>query len=106
MTVATGPLAIGRAEDVPLHEGRRLTVGGQGIAVFHTPAGFRAIAADCPHRGGPLEDGLTGDGCVTCPLHNWRIDLATGAIVAGGEGEVAVYPVSERNGWLYLDRIE
>jgi nitrite reductase (NADH) small subunit len=96
-------IAVARAEDVPRLEARAVTVDGVRIAIYHTDRGFRATAAECPHKGGPLADGLVGDDCVTCPLHNWRIDLQTGA-VAGEEGVgVAVYPVVERKGWLYLE---
>ena len=96
-------VAVGRVEDVPLHEGRTVTVSGRAIALFHTETGFRALAAACPHRGGPLADGLVGGGVVICPLHGWRIDLSSGEVVAGGEGSVPVSPVVERDGWLYLD---
>lgn len=96
-------MAVARAGDIPPLEGRAVSVAGIRIAIFRTESGFRAIDAVCPHRGGPLADGLVGDDCVTCPLHNLRIDLTTGEVVAGGEGEVAVYPVRERDGWLYLE---
>ena len=70
---------IGRVEDVPLLEGRSVTVAGRRVAVFRTAEGFHAIDAACPHEGGPLADGLVADSCVTCPLHGWRFDLRTGA---------------------------
>ena len=95
-------VAVGRADDVPPDEGRAVTVAGRRIAVFNTAGGFRAVDAACPHRCGPLADGLVGGGRVICPLHGWRIDLASGEVVAGGEGRVAAYEVVERDGWLYL----
>ena len=78
-------LAVGRAADVPYLEGRRVTVAGVGVAVFRTERGFAAIGGACPHRAGPLSDGIVSERCVTCPLHNWRIDLETGEVVSGGE---------------------
>lgn len=96
-------VAVGRVEDVPLNEGKTVTVAGRPIALFHTESGLRAIAATCPHRGGPLADGLVGGGAVICPLHGWRIDLTCGEVVAGGEGSVPVYPVSQRDGWIYIE---
>jgi nitrite reductase (NADH) small subunit len=92
---------IGRADDVPPFEGRRVTVAGRRIAVFRLRERFAAVDADCPHRGGPLSDGLVAEGCVTCPLHGWRFDLRTG-LALSGEGEVAVHSVSERGGELWL----
>lgn len=98
---APRPIAIGRVEDVPLLEARGVSVEGRRVAVFRTADGFRATDAECPHEGGPLADGLVGDGCVTCPLHGWRFDLATGRGL-GVDARVRVHEVSERDGWLYL----
>ena len=92
---------IGRAGDVPYLEGRSTTVDGTRVAVFNTDVGFVAIGAECPHEGGPLADGIVADRCVTCPLHGWRIDLATGE-VAGGGGSVPVFEIEEREGELYV----
>lgn len=93
---------IGRAGDLPRLEGRRVTVDGQRIAVFRTDDGIRAIGADCPHAGGPLQDGLVADGCVTCPLHGRRFDLRTGAPLDGWPDAAVVYEVVERDGALLL----
>ncbi len=93
---------VGRTRDIPYLEGRRVMIGGEAVAIFRTERGFAAIGAACPHRDGPLADGIVSERCVTCPLHNWRIDLHTGEVVAGGEGAVAVYELVEREGELYL----
>jgi len=95
-------IEIGRAADVPLWEGRRVTVDGVRIAVFRTDEGLRAVSADCPHAGGPLQDGLVAEGCVTCPLHGWRFDLRSGRRI-GGEDELRSYRVVERDGRLLLN---
>jgi nitrite reductase (NADH) small subunit len=92
---------IGRAEDVPMLEGRSVTVGGRRIAVFRTPEGFRAIEGACPHAGGPLADGIVADRCVTCPLHGWRFDLDTGE-ARNADARVRTYDVHERDGELWL----
>jgi len=94
-------LQIGAADDVPMLEGRSVTVDGRRIAVFRTPEGWRAVEGACPHRGGPLADGIVADRCVTCPLHGWRFDLDTGQAV-NGEGRVEVFEVLERDGALWL----
>ena len=92
---------VGRAADVPPLEGRSVTVSGRRIAVFRLAGGWAAIDATCPHRGGPLQDGLVADSCVTCPLHNHRFDLVSGERHGGGEG-VAVHEVEERDGTLWV----
>jgi nitrite reductase (NADH) small subunit len=95
-------MPIGRAGDVPLLEGRSVRVGERRIAIFRLPDGWAAIDHACPHRGGPLADGIVAERCVTCPLHNQRFSLATGKRVDGdGEG-AQVYEVRERDGQLEL----
>lgn len=92
---------VGAAADVPMLEGRRATVDGRRVAIFRLPTGFAATDAACPHRGGPLSDGLVADGCVTCPLHNWRLDLTSGAI--GPEGDrMPIHDVVEDGGRLWV----
>jgi nitrite reductase (NADH) small subunit len=93
---------IGALEDVPLYEGRRVTVEGRRIAIFRTTDGVHAVDADCPHAGGPLQDGIVADGCVTCPLHGWRFDLRSGAPLAGGPRSLDVHEVTVRDGELLL----
>lgn len=93
--------AIGRVADVPPLEGRSVTVAGRRIAVFRLLDGWAAIDGDCPHRGGPLSDGILGERCVTCPLHGRRFELDSG-MQAGGEDRVGVHEVVESRGSLYL----
>jgi nitrite reductase (NADH) small subunit len=90
--------------DIPLLEGRSITIGThppRRIAVFRLPGGWAATDAACPHLGGPLQDGIVGDSCVTCPLHQRRFDLITGAQI-GGEDRVVVHEVVERDGELWV----
>src|SRR3954465_2394869 len=81
-----------RVDDVPLGEGRVLTLDGRKIAVFRAAGGWYALDAVCPHRGGPLADGIVCDRAVICPLHDRRYDLATGAPLGAGGG-VTAHPV-------------
>jgi nitrite reductase (NADH) small subunit len=96
-----GFLHVGRAADVPLLEGRTVTVGPRRIAIFRTGDGFYALGGVCPHAGGPLADGLVADNCVTCPLHNRRFDLRSGAGIGGHPG-VEAHEVRELDGELWL----
>ncbi len=80
--------------NIPVREGRSVHVQDREIAIFNLGDRFAAIDAACPHRGGPLCDGIvTGNRApsldcgpvvghaVVCPLHGWKIDLQTGAVL-------------------------
>ncbi|WP_428484886.1 Rieske (2Fe-2S) protein [Rhodopila sp.] len=86
-------LAIGHLSQIPMGEGRTFELSGLRVAVFHTRAGqVFATQAHCPHRGGPLADGLTDDISVVCPLHDRIYDLRTGTGL-GTPCAISVYPV-------------
>ena len=74
--------------------GKGVEVGGQRIAIFNVGGSYYAIEDTCPHRGGPLSEGtLTGDE-VTCPLHDSRFNVKTGAVTAPPAQEgVRSFPV-------------
>jgi NAD(P)H-dependent nitrite reductase small subunit len=88
-------------DDVPLGEGRAITLDGRRIAIFRSAAGWYALDASCPHMGGPLEDGIVCDQAVICPLHDRRFDLATGAALGAGEG-VAAHAVEVRGDRVFV----
>lgn len=89
------PVHLGPVERIPPGEGRVFTVGELRVAVFRTrEGGVYATQADCPHRQGPLADGLLGGGVVTCPLHARKWALATGAPVGNDCPPLATYPVA------------
>lgn len=80
-------VTVGHIDEIPVGEGRAYAVDGEQIAVYRMRDGsLRAIGAVCPHRGGPLADGLTDDTVVVCPLHGLGYDLSTGEEVGGGPG--------------------
>jgi nitrite reductase [NAD(P)H] small subunit len=103
VSVATA-IPVCRASDVPPGEGRAVTVEGRRIAIFNAAAGWYALDDACPHRGGPLADGLLSDSCVICPLHERRFDLRTGEALSGGEG-VAAHRVEVRDGTVEVTLI-
>lgn len=101
-TPSTTWLRIGWAEDIPHLEGRSVRVGDRRVAVFRVPGGWAAIDHACPHRGGPLSDGIVSDRCVTCPLHGQRFSLLTGERQDGAGPGVRTYEVRVRDGHLEL----
>ena len=79
--------------------------GGDEIAVFHTMRGeFYALVNKCPHKAGPLSQGIVHGDSVTCPLHNWRISLRSGQALGDDEGCVPTIPVKVDAGRIYLLR--
>ena len=87
---------VGAFDDIPPRGARRVAVGhGDGsrtIAVFRTAAdALFALEDRCPHRGGPLSEGIVHGDCVTCPLHNLVVGLADGEARGPDEGSVARY---------------
>jgi nitrite reductase (NADH) small subunit len=85
---------LGPIDDIPVGEARAYAVEGRQVAVFRLRDGsLRALDAMCPHRGGPLADGLADDGVVICPLHGFTYDLMTGCEVANGGAAATAYPV-------------
>jgi nitrite reductase (NADH) small subunit len=85
MSYSTKWIRITSPQSIPLHEGRCVNLGDREIAIFNL--GSKLVAADnaCPHRGGPLCDGIVtgavGGHAVVCPLHGWKIDLETGRVL-------------------------
>jgi nitrite reductase (NADH) small subunit len=93
MTTTYSELILGPLEAIPPGEGRTFAAYGVKIAVFRTRAnGMFAVQAECPHRGGPLADGLMGGTTIICPLHSWKFDLSCGEALMGDCG-LKTYPV-------------
>jgi nitrite reductase (NADH) small subunit len=93
MTQNMTEIRLGPVAAIPLGEGRTYAVNGENIAVFRTRGGaVYAVQAACPHKGGPLADGLVGGTTLICPLHGWKFDLSTGQALFGDCG-VKTFPV-------------
>ncbi len=92
-------------ENIPEREGRSMTLGARPLAIFNLGNRFVALENRCPHNGGPLADGIVGGTSVTCPLHNWRICLDTGAVTKPCDSATAgvkTFPVKVENGIILL----
>ena len=95
---------ICKLDDIPKLGARRyVRTDGETIAVFRTANdGVFALADRCPHKGGPLSQGIVFGESVACPLHNWCIDLKSGAACAPDDGVVKRYPVRVVDGNVEL----
>jgi nitrite reductase (NADH) small subunit len=99
-------LKVGSIDDVPVRGARVVKSPFGCIAVFRTAADeVFAIDDKCPHKGGPLSQGIVHGQSVTCPLHNWVISLKTGEAQGADSGRVKTIPAKLENGgvWLCLD---
>jgi nitrite reductase (NADH) small subunit len=93
---------LGSVSRIPMGQGRCYVVGSEEIAIFRQRDGqLFAVQNRCPHRQGPLSEGVVGGGRVICPLHAHRFDLQDGA---GSEPEecVRVFPVKICEGEILL----
>jgi len=94
---------LGPLSQIPPGEGRNFLVAGVEIAVFHSRDGrVYATQAQCPHRGGPLADGLTDGATVVCPLHDRIFSLASGEGI-GNACAIAVYPSRISGASIHVD---
>lgn len=94
---------VASLEDIP-PLGSRVVQSGQGdIAVFRTADDkIYALHDRCPHKGGPLSQGIVHGEKVTCPLHSWNIQLADGQAVAPDVGSTPCIEVRLENGAVFL----
>ena len=100
---------VGAVTDIPRRGARRVPSPRGDIAVFRTGDGaVFALRDACPHKGGPLSQGIVHGQSVTCPLHNRVIDLATGEGVGAdkGMGCAPVVPLDVVEGRLMLGLVE
>jgi nitrite reductase (NADH) small subunit len=85
---------LGELANIPCGQGRVFQIGAQSIAVFHTrDSSVYATEPTCPHKGGPLIDGLVGAQKIVCPLHNFVFDLSNGLPIENRCRALKTYPV-------------
>lgn len=95
-------------DDIPVLGARRVArPAGLDVAVFRNDAnGVFALLDRCPHKGGPLSQGIVFGTQVACPLHNWTIGLCDGQASAPDEGCTPKFAVKVEDGAVYLDSHE
>lgn len=94
---------IGSLNDIPRRGARCVATPRGRIAVFRT-ADDQVFALDdrCPHRGGPLSQGIVHGASVTCPLHNWVVSLETGKALGADKGEVRTIPIKVEGNEIFI----
>jgi nitrite reductase (NADH) small subunit len=95
---------LGPVTALPERGARCVRIGATAIAVFRTSSGeIFALRDQCPHRGGPLSQGIVHGTRVTCPLHDWVIDLTTGLATGADEGSTQTFAVRVEDGRIALE---
>lgn len=96
-------IPIGSISDIPQRGARCVETPLGRIAIFRT-AEDRVFALDdhCPHKGGPLSQGIIHGAAVTCPLHNWVISLETGKALGADEGCVRTIPIKVEDDKIFI----
>ncbi len=97
-----------RVEDIPVLGARVVRRAGQhDVAVFRNSEDkIFALLDRCPHKGGPLSQGIVFGERVACPLHNWNVELASGCATAPDEGCTQRFSVRVDDGMVFLDAVE
>ncbi len=94
---------ITKLEEVPSMGSRVVEIGDLEIAIFKTKdSSIFAISNICPHKKGKLSEGLVHEHIVTCPLHNWNVDLENGEALGNDSGCTNVYETKIVDGIIYL----
>lgn len=95
---------IAALNDVPPRGARVVKTRLGCVAIFRT-AEDKVFAIDdaCPHKKGPLSEGIVHGNAVTCPMHNWVIDLETGMAKGADAGQVNTYEIKVEDGRILLD---
>ena len=96
-------IQVSHLDDIP-QLGSRVVKTGQGdIAVFRTSTDeVFALRNACPHKQGSLAEGIVHGSSVTCPLHNWRIDLASGEAMGADEGCTNTFAAKVKDGMVFI----
>ena len=99
-------IEVGRLEDIPQLGARVVKSPAGDIALFrNSDDEVFALRNRCPHKGGPLSEGIVAGRRVTCPLHNWVIELENGSAAAPDVGCTPAYPVQVEGDVIYLSLV-
>jgi nitrite reductase (NADH) small subunit len=96
---------ITHCDNIPLRQGRYVKIAGRDIAIFNLGDRFLAVENRCPHKGGPLSEGIVSGNTVVCPLHSWKIGLECGTVIKPADAGrcVQTFPTRVEEGIIMLE---
>ncbi|GAB4255293.1 MAG: nitrite reductase small subunit NirD [Acidobacteriota bacterium] len=89
-------------EQIPAGDALVVTVAGRELALFRLGDEVFALENFCPHRGGPIGEGLVREGHVTCPWHEWTFDIKTGLCTLNPAARVRTFPAKVVDGSVWV----
>jgi len=96
-------IEVGRIDEIPKLGARVINTDDGDIAVFRNAKDeIFALKDQCPHKGGPLSQGIVHGRSVTCPLHNWVLGLEDGQAQGPDEGCATTYPVKLHDDVIFI----
>jgi nitrite reductase (NADH) small subunit len=96
-------IQVANIGDIPPQTGKTVDLNGMSIALFRLSTGeVRAIENRCPHKGGPLAEGIISGEHVFCPLHDWKINTTDGKVQEPDTGCVRTFPVDIADGMISI----
>ena len=96
-------IKVGNIDDIPKAGARKILTGKGDIGVYRTSDDeVFALLDKCPHKDGPLSQGIVHGRTIACPLHDMQIDLTTGRAIAPDTGCVDTFQVKVKEGMIYL----
>ncbi|CUH77148.1 Assimilatory nitrite reductase [NAD(P)H] small subunit [Tritonibacter multivorans] len=95
---------VGALNDIPVRGARIVKTPLGCVALFRTDEEEVFATSDrCPHKGGPLSEGIVHGKSVTCPLHNWVFSLESGEAQGADDGQIATFSVKVEDGRILMD---
>ncbi|WP_280771427.1 nitrite reductase small subunit NirD [Salipaludibacillus daqingensis] len=101
--IETQLIKVANVDEIPNQVGKEVIIDNLEIAIFRLSSGkFKAVENKCPHKQGPLSEGIVSGEFVFCPLHDWKIDLTSGDVQKPDDGCVRTYHVEVRNNEVFI----
>jgi nitrite reductase (NADH) small subunit len=96
-------IRVAKLDDIPALGARTIEISDMTVAVFRNSIDqVFALKDECPHKKGPLSQGIVHGTTVTCPLHNWKIQLDSGEAIAPDEGCTNAFDAKIEDGMVYI----